>query len=398
MKKLISLFLVCLLMLSCVTLAHAASEPEEKFPNASYDAVKTASAPKIDGVMDDAYKAAPVVKIDKKIMVDLLYDESEIATGEMRILWDANNLYVFATIHDATWAAPYKDTGWFNNCDSLWFATGANADLTRVNCYAVARAGKAYKNFYEEAGAPAIEFASKNLYKGKEVAMTTYGNAEGSYPANCPKPTGAVDSYVLEIKIPYAGNTAGRKVYFGAFLCDDTDFNEKILTQNIADSFNLVDGRSRTSEAVSTVKDNGIWQVTGNDGSDLDMKEHFDILTLKDKAGTPAATTKAPANKNNNNNNNSNNKPAAKTTAKNTPNANITTVGGDETGETTVPETDMTTDPSETGETTAPDVDTDTDAAPKKSHAGTIILIIAIVVVLGGGGAGAYFLLKAKKM
>ena len=58
----------------------------------------------------------------------------------------------------------------------------------------------------------------------------------------------------------------------------------------------------------------------------------------------------------------------------------------------------MTTDPSETGETTAPDVDTDTDAAPKKSHAGTIILIIAIVVVLGGGGAGAYFLLKAKKM
>ena len=258
MKKLISLFLVCLLMLSCVTLAHAASEPEEKFPNASYDAVKTASAPKIDGVMDDAYKAAPVVKIDKKIMVDLLYDESEIATGEMRILWDANNLYVFATIHDATWAAPYKDTGWFNNCDSLWFATGANADLTRVNCYAVARAGKAYKNFYEEAGAPAIEFASKNLYKGKEVAMTTYGNAEGSYPANCPKPTGAVDSYVLEIKIPYAGNTAGRKVYFGAFLCDDTDFNEKILTQNIADSFNLVDGRSRTSEAVSTVKDNGI--------------------------------------------------------------------------------------------------------------------------------------------
>ncbi len=386
MKKLISLFLVCLLMLSCVTLVNAAAEPEEKFPNASYEAAKATSTPKIDGVMDDAYKAAPVVKIDKKIMVDLLYDESEIATGEMRILWDADNLYVFATIYDATWAAPYKDTGWFNNCDSLWFATGANADLTRVNCYAVARAGKDYKNFYKDAGAPDIQFASKNLYKGKEVAMTTYGNPEGSYPANCPKPSGAVDSYVLEIKIPYAGNKAGNKVYFGAFLCDDTDFNEKIITQNIADSFNLVDGRSRTSEAVSTVKDNGIWQVTGNDGSDLDMKEHFDILTLKDSAsGTPATTTAKKADS------------TAKTTVKGTtgkgnvttaPNSDATTAV-DETGETTLPDTDVTTAPSDT--------DADADAESGMSKTAVVLIIVAVVVVLAGGGVGVYFLLKAKK-
>lgn len=386
MKKLISLFLVCLLMLSCVTLVNAAAEPEEKFPNASYEAAKATSTPKIDGVMDDAYKAAPVVKIDKKIMVDLLYDESEIATGEMRILWDADNLYVFATIYDATWAAPYKDTGWFNNCDSLWFATGANADLTRVNCYAVARAGKDYKNFYKDAGAPDIQFASKNLYKGKEVAMTTYGNPEGSYPANCPKPSGAVDSYVLEIKIPYAGNKAGNKVYFGAFLCDDTDFNEKIITQNIADSFNLVDGRSRTSEAVSTVKDNGIWQVTGNDGSDLDMKEHFDILTLKASAsGTPATTTAKKADS------------TAKTTVKGTtgkgnvttaPNSDATTAV-DETGETTLPDTDVTTAPSDT--------DADDDAESGMSKTAVVLIIVAVVVVLAGGGVGVYFLLKAKK-
>ena len=386
MKKLISLFLVCLLMLSCVTLVNAAAEPEEKFPNASYEAAKATSTPKIDGVMDDAYKAAPVVKIDKKIMVDLLYDESEIATGEMRILWDADNLYVFATIYDATWAAPYKDTGWFNNCDSLWFATGANADLTRVNCYAVARAGKDYKNFYKDAGAPDIQFASKNLYKGKEVAMTTYGNPEGSYPANCPKPSGAVDSYVLEIKIPYVGNKAGNKVYFGAFLCDDTDFNEKIITQNIADSFNLVDGRSRTSEAVSTVKDNGIWQVTGNDGSDLDMKEHFDILTLKDSAsGTPATTTAKKADS------------TAKTTVKGTtgkgnvttaPNSDATTAV-DETGETTLPDTDVTTAPSDT--------DADADAESGMSKTAVVLIIVAVVVVLAGGGVGVYFLLKAKK-
>lgn len=386
MKKLISLFLVCLLMLSCVTLVNAAAEPEEKFPNASYEAAKATSTPKIDGVMDDAYKAAPVVKIDKKIMIDLLYDESEIATGEMRILWDADNLYVFATIYDATWAAPYKDTGWFNNCDSLWFATGANADLTRVNCYAVARAGKDYKNFYKDAGAPDIQFASKNLYKGKEVAMTTYGNPEGSYPANCPKPSGAVDSYVLEIKIPYSGNKAGNKVYFGAFLCDDTDFNEKIITQNIADSLNLVDGRSRTSEAVSTVKDNGIWQVTGNDGSDLDMKEHFDILTLKDSAsGTPATTTAKKADS------------TAKTTVKGTtgkgnvttaPNSDATTAV-DETGETTLPDTDVTTAPSDT--------DADADAESGMSKTAVVLIIVAAVVVLAGGGVGVYFLLKAKK-
>lgn len=392
MKKLISLFLVCLLMLSCVTLANAASEPDEKFPNASYDAVKTTAAPKIDGVMDDAYKAAPVVKLDKKIMIDLLYDESEIATGEMRILWDENNLYVFATIYDATWAPPYKDAGWFNNCDSLWFATGANADLTRVNCYAVARAGNNYKNFYESDGAPAIEFASKNLYKGKEVAMTTYGNAEGSYPANCPKPTGPVDSYVLEIKIPHAGNTAGKKVYFGAFLCDDTDFNEKILTQNMADSFNLVDGRSRSSEAVSTVKDNGIWQITGNDGSDLDMKEHFDILTLKDAgtAGTPP--TNAPAG-------NVGTKKPTKAPGSTT---KTDGTGGGDAPKTTDPATDGSTDASDTDVTLdtddAPDTDADEKEPTGKSKTATVIIIIAVAVVLAGGGVGAYFLLKAKKV
>lgn len=32
MKKLISLFLVCLLMLSCVTLVNAAAEPEKNSP------------------------------------------------------------------------------------------------------------------------------------------------------------------------------------------------------------------------------------------------------------------------------------------------------------------------------------------------------------------------------
>lgn len=216
--------------------------------------------------------------------------------------------------------------------------------------------------------------------------MTTYGNPEGSYPANCPKPSGAVDSYVLEIKIPYAGNKAGNKVYFGAFLCDDTDFNEKIITQNIADSFNLVDGRSRTSEAVSTVKDNGIWQVTGNDGSDLDMKEHFDILTLKDSAsGTPATTTAKKADS------------TAKTTVKGTtgkgnvttaPNSDATTAV-DETGETTLPDTDVTTAPSDT--------DADADAESGMSKTAVVLIIVAVVVVLAGGGVGVYFLLKAKK-
>ena len=272
MKKLISLLLAALLVLSLTLAASAGKEPAGEYPKEYYEAVKAEGEIVIDGVMDDAYLAAPVVKIDNKIMVDLLYDEADIADGELRILWTEDALYVFFTVNDATYAPPYAETGWFNNVDSVWFAVDASEDLSQTNCYAVPRSGERYHRM--NGASPDIEVAIKNLKDGEEVALESYGNAQGNYPADSLKPVGPVDSYVIEAKIPYAC-AENAVVYFGAFICDDTDFSS-------IDVINLVDGRSRTSEAVSTERDNGIWNVTGpvSEGKVDDAREFFDEVTL----------------------------------------------------------------------------------------------------------------------
>ena len=238
MKKLFALLLACAMLLS---VAMAATEPVEEYPNTTYTALETKTAIVIDGVMDDAYAAAEVVKIESKIMVDLLYDESEIAVGEM---------------------------------DSVWFGTDASEDLSVTNCYAVSRCGTGYNKMNGES--PDLVYAVKNMKDGAEVPMGTYGNAAGNYPENAPKPEGEVDSYVIEVKIPYTGAVAGGQGWFGAFLCDDVDFAN-------TDVINLVDGRARTSEAVSTPNDNGIWNVTGplEEGKVPDAREFFDVLVFQ---------------------------------------------------------------------------------------------------------------------
>ena len=273
MKKLFALLMACMLVLSAIP-ALAGVEPAEEYPNTTYTAVEAKTAIVIDGVMDEAYAAAEAIKIENKIMVDLLYEESEIAVGEMRLLWDAEAIYAYITIFDATYAPGYAATGWFNNVDSVWFATDASEDLTAANCYAVSRCGTGYNKM--NGASPDLEYVVKNMKDGAEVAMGTYGNAAGNYPENAPKPEGAVDSYVIEVKIPYTGAVAGGEGWFGAFLCDDVDFAN-------TDVINLADGRARTSEAVSTPNDNGIWNVTGplEEGKVPDAREFFDKVLFK---------------------------------------------------------------------------------------------------------------------
>ena len=277
MKKLVSLILAGALTAAMTLMAGAAAEPTEAPKKASYTATKAGAAITIDGKMDDAYKNAEVVKLDNKQMIDLLADEKDLATGEMRILWDDAALYVYAVINDATYAPPYANVAWWDNVDSFWVATDANADLSKTNCYAFARAGSVMRKLSEDSAD--VEWVVKNMKDGKEVTMGSYGNAEGNYLANTPKPEGAVDSYVVEIKIPYTGAKVGGKGYFGAFLADDMNFlNADPGTVNQAD------GRSRTSEAVSTDTANGIWQVTGSvdEGKVPDAKLYFDDLTFRD--------------------------------------------------------------------------------------------------------------------
>lgn len=273
MKKLFVLLMACMLMLTALP-ALAGVEPAENYPNTTYTATETKTPIIIDGVMDEAYAAAEVIRIENKIMVDLLYDESEIAVGEMRLVWDAEALYAYITIQDATYAPAYAEPGWFNNVDSVWFATAASDDLSVTNCYAIPRCGTAYNKM--NAASPDVEFVVLNLKDGAEVPMGSYGNAAGNYPENAPKPEGEVDGYVVEVKIPYTGAVTGGEGWFGAFLCDDVDFAN-------TDVINLVDGRARTSEAVSTPNDNGIWNVTGplEEGKVPDARLFFDKLLFQ---------------------------------------------------------------------------------------------------------------------
>lgn len=287
MKKLISSVLAGVMAVSMTVMASAAPEPVEPPEKASYTATKTNTAITIDGQMDDAYKNAEVVKLESKIMIDLLASEEDIATGEMRILWDDSAVYVYVLVNDATYAPAYKDPSWWNNCDSVWLGMGVGGELTKANCYAFSRmnttgfelvGGLKYRAMFEDCAA--AEVAAVNLKDGKVVNMVSYGNADGNYPANALKPEGDVDSYALEIKIPYTGAKVGGTEYFGAFISDDINFAGIDLVNN-------AEGRSRTSEAVSTESDNGIWQRSGElvegDGTIAgDASPYYDTLTFRD--------------------------------------------------------------------------------------------------------------------
>lgn len=267
MKKVLTAVLALALVLSCSALTALADETPV-VPGA-YTATKTDATITIDGVMDEAYKDAEVIKLETK----LTDTDKSLATGEMRLLWAADAVYAYVTVHDATYAPAYADVTWWDNNDSLWIAMGSNDAISATYCYAIGRSGSVYRDLSHQRGElPQLEFAVVNVKDGKPVQMGTYGNAAGYYPENCQKPEGDVDGYVVELKLPVGGTDNG-KGSFGAFICDDIDFAG-------TDVVNLTEGRVGTSPVVSR-GDNGIWQYTGIDGSDFDAKTVFDVLTFK---------------------------------------------------------------------------------------------------------------------
>ena len=118
MKKLGSLALAALMVTALSISASAANE---------FDAA--AGTPTIDGVMDDAYLAA------EEINIDVVTSGDGKTTGTARVLWDADNIYVFFDITDPVLSEAYTATDCYQT-DSVEFfldLSGTPGDITTIN-------------------------------------------------------------------------------------------------------------------------------------------------------------------------------------------------------------------------------------------------------------------------
>jgi hypothetical protein len=86
----------------------------ELVPNEA-DFHKVATAPVIDGVMDDVWKDQPVFSQNSHCNGDVFDDDHDIS-GHYQAIWDDNNLYMlFTTVDDINWQAnanSYENDSW----------------------------------------------------------------------------------------------------------------------------------------------------------------------------------------------------------------------------------------------------------------------------------------------
>ena len=68
-------------------------------------AVAVFGTPKIDGEIDDAWKAVPGVTIKKIVSSETSMAESEVATGTAKLMWDKDYLYALFQVKDAKLSA-----------------------------------------------------------------------------------------------------------------------------------------------------------------------------------------------------------------------------------------------------------------------------------------------------
>ncbi len=61
--------------------------------------------PKIDGEIDDAWKAASAVEVKKIVRSETSLADTEVATGTVKLMWDKENLYALWQVKDAKLSA-----------------------------------------------------------------------------------------------------------------------------------------------------------------------------------------------------------------------------------------------------------------------------------------------------
>ncbi len=141
MKKLISIILVCATMLSILAMmpVNAASFPSGRTtgdnssaPTNPYSALKTDTAPTIDGVIgdDEEWSSARKAKLDHLISSDNIYgDNAPADTNDVSfsVMWDAKKIYILIEIWDDEYYPSYSSSkDWNNDRVFLYFSENAH--------------------------------------------------------------------------------------------------------------------------------------------------------------------------------------------------------------------------------------------------------------------------------
>lgn len=100
--------LLALSALSIVT-SFSAHAQEAAKKSAAPVVIAIHGTPKIDGVIDDAWKDAPEAEVKKIVKSETTIPESEAATAKVKLMWDGDKLYALFKVKDAKLSAKASD-------------------------------------------------------------------------------------------------------------------------------------------------------------------------------------------------------------------------------------------------------------------------------------------------
>lgn len=116
-------FYVSCVMLVGVTVAQDSSSPKTDEPTIT--AIQ--GTPEIDGKIDESWKEAPRVDVNKAVESLLTIDGDKMATAKVRVLWDTDHVYALWQVKDANLSAEAIDS-WAQ--DSVEFFLDENRKRT----------------------------------------------------------------------------------------------------------------------------------------------------------------------------------------------------------------------------------------------------------------------------
>ncbi len=105
-KKLHSAFHFSLLSVALTPYANAQDAGKKPEPPV---AIAIHGTPKVDGDIEDAWKDAPEVEIQKIVKSETTVADSEAATAKVKLMWDADHLYALFQVKDAKLSAKAFD-------------------------------------------------------------------------------------------------------------------------------------------------------------------------------------------------------------------------------------------------------------------------------------------------
>jgi hypothetical protein len=212
--------------------------------NNKMSALQTATAPTIDGVVDDVWANQPVHN-----QLNRIFKSTLELSASFKMMWDENNLYILQNIADATPSAtPAAGTEWNFDCTEVFF----DMDLSGQ---AVDADGK-----YDGVNDWQIRY-NRGMEANTVTGSAAVSSADGF--ARAQKETADAKGYIMEWKIPFAALDAGFTAENGAqfAFCINTSDNT---------------GAARTDGASWSAKVDDAYQNT----------KSFGVVTLSDGSGT----------------------------------------------------------------------------------------------------------------